>query len=193
MAPTAGTSVAAVFSLIFGILGCIPMITSVLAVFCGIIGISATKDRRKGGRGLAVAGIVLGLIGIVLWGLLGGGVYTLIVLTRPARNATNQFVTDLGKGNVDAAYSQVTTDISKDDVVSLTAMLKPLGALKDVTSPVANVDKSNNTAEVAGVATFDKGQQAYDVTLIKQGDGWKIRGIHFTQPGTPGAPKTAGP
>ena len=68
-----GTSGAAIASLICGILGCVPFITSLLAVILGFVGIKATSNGRAGGRGMAIAGLILGLLGIFGWGLGGGG------------------------------------------------------------------------------------------------------------------------
>jgi predicted Zn finger-like uncharacterized protein/prepilin-type processing-associated H-X9-DG protein len=59
-APTSGWALAA---LIFGILGfCLPILGSLLGIIFGIVGISKTRDNRAGGRGIAVAGLVLGIV-----------------------------------------------------------------------------------------------------------------------------------
>jgi predicted Zn finger-like uncharacterized protein/prepilin-type processing-associated H-X9-DG protein len=58
--PTSGWATAA---LIFGILGfCLPIIGSLLGIIFGIVGISKTRESRAGGRGMAVAGLVLGIV-----------------------------------------------------------------------------------------------------------------------------------
>jgi hypothetical protein len=175
------TSVAAVFSLVFGILGCIPMVTSVLALICGFIGISATKNNQKSGRGLAIAGIVLGLLGVVLWGLFGGGLYTMWRVTGPTRAEGRQFIQNLADGKVDAAYAQCTSDITKDEIEGLVKTIQPMGALKDVTSfsVQANAVNGQTTSELGGAATFDKGAKPFTLSLIKQNGVWKIRGVQF--------------
>src|SRR5271154_2442314 len=61
------TSAAAIVSLIFGILGCIPFVGSTVAIRCGIIGFKAAGRPDVKGRGLAVTGIILGLIWLVLY------------------------------------------------------------------------------------------------------------------------------
>jgi Domain of unknown function (DUF4190) len=58
--PTSGLAVAA---LVLGILW-IWGIGSILAVIFGHVALSETRDGRKGGQGLAVAGLVLGWIGV---------------------------------------------------------------------------------------------------------------------------------
>ncbi len=61
---SAGTSGLAVASLVLGILW-LGGFGSLLAVIFGAVGLKQTKDGVKGGRGLAVAGLVLGIIGVV--------------------------------------------------------------------------------------------------------------------------------
>lgn len=76
--PTSGVSVV---SLVFGILGvlggwCLFAIPCVVAVICGHFGLVDTKGGRKSGRGLAIAGLVLGylFVGPVLVVTAMGGV-----------------------------------------------------------------------------------------------------------------------
>ena len=57
----------AVLSLIFGIVGfCVPAIGAIVAIIAGIMGISRTKNPKVGGRGMAIAGLVLGVVGLVI-------------------------------------------------------------------------------------------------------------------------------
>ncbi len=51
-------------SVVCGLLGCIPF-ASVLAIIFGIIGLRKSKDPRVDRKGLAIAGIVLGSIGML--------------------------------------------------------------------------------------------------------------------------------
>ena len=68
---------AAVISLVLGILGMVsPLILSAPAIVFGFIGLSAANSRGAPGKGLAIAGLVLGLIGTMIGlgviGKLGG-------------------------------------------------------------------------------------------------------------------------
>src|ERR1700728_2634584 len=67
------TSGAAITSLVCGLLGCVPLVTGVVAVITGIVGISATSNPAVKGRGMAIAGLILGLISVGLWLAFGGG------------------------------------------------------------------------------------------------------------------------
>lgn len=58
-----GTSITAIFSLVLGVLCC----TGPLAVPLAIIALFRTGHGKKGGRVLAIIGLILGLIGSALW------------------------------------------------------------------------------------------------------------------------------
>lgn len=63
-APAAKTNVLAIVSLVAGILWFF-WIGSFVALICGLVALGQTKARNENGRGIAIAGIVLGAIGIV--------------------------------------------------------------------------------------------------------------------------------
>lgn len=66
--PTSGWATA---SLVTGLLGfCVPVIPSVVAIWTGITGLNKTRNGRAGGRGMAVAGLALGVAMLLLWGLI---------------------------------------------------------------------------------------------------------------------------
>lgn len=78
------TSGIAVASLVMGIASfLLPVILSIPAIICGAIGMSKTKDPRVGGRGLAIAGLVLGICSIFV-----GSCYMSIML--PALNRARE-------------------------------------------------------------------------------------------------------
>ncbi len=69
------TSISAILSLVLGLLGCCGGLTSIFAILLGIFGIMKIKSSkgRVGGMGLAIAGLIIGLITLVIWiGLLIG-------------------------------------------------------------------------------------------------------------------------
>ena len=61
--PTSGFSIA---SLVLGIIG-FAGIFAVLAIIFGAIGIHRAKTSGAGGKGMAITGLVLGILWIVLW------------------------------------------------------------------------------------------------------------------------------
>ncbi len=75
--PAPRMSVCAVASLVLGLVLCCPL-TSIAAVVLGAVGINVTKARMAAGRGLAIAGLGLGLLGTALQVAFGAWSYTTI-------------------------------------------------------------------------------------------------------------------
>src|SRR5205085_1420291 len=111
MPPQRKTSGAANAALIFGILGCVPLITGLIAIVCGFIGIRTTRDPRYSGRGMAVAGLILGLLSVLIWGIVGGtaglGGWMAYTYTKPAREAAKQLAADLAAGEAEGQIGRV--------------------------------------------------------------------------------------
>ena len=61
-APGQGTNGFAIASLVLGILWGYGLL-SVLAIIFGAVGLKQTRERNQGGRGMATAGLVLGIVG----------------------------------------------------------------------------------------------------------------------------------
>jgi hypothetical protein len=128
------TSGAAIASLILGILGCIPFLTGILAVILGAVGLSATKKPNVGGRGLAIAGLVLGLVSIVGWTGFGGLMGWVYVETGPTRIAAKAFVTDLSNSDINSANALCVAGTSKESLQTTSDQIKDWGALTKVRS-----------------------------------------------------------
>ena len=62
-------SAAAVLSLVCGILLCLPVATGLTAIIAGLIarGQAARKPTLVGGRGMAMTGILLGILNLIGW------------------------------------------------------------------------------------------------------------------------------
>jgi hypothetical protein len=53
---------------IFSLIPCLGAVLSLPAIICGIIGmVNANKQPEIGGKGHAITGIVLGIVGQVVW------------------------------------------------------------------------------------------------------------------------------
>jgi hypothetical protein len=168
---------AAIASLILGILGCVPFITGILAVILGIVGIKAGSDPQRGGKGMAIAGLLLGVLSIGLWSLFGGGIYALVKGTTPQRELTRQFITNLASGNVAAAEAQadgMTTDELNDIAVEMNGW----GGLKDTT--IVGISAEPSRTQVVGAAVFGTKSKEFEAEVVKQPDGtYKIASFHF--------------
>jgi hypothetical protein len=131
-----------------------------LAVIFGIVGLRTTKDPRYSGRGMAIAGLILGLLSLVVWGVIAGGGavggWMAYSYTKPEREAAKQFAADLAAGNIEAAQARCTAQVKRDELVQAANKMKGWGTFKDTTLPVGSKQKTNGREEayVAGAATF---------------------------------------
>jgi len=179
-------------SLICGLLSfCTGGVAGILAIIFGFVGISKSK-KTNSGKGMSIAGLLLGLLsmaGWVIFLLVGGlAILGLAKASEPARMANQQFIKDLASGSASTAAND-TDGMAPTDVQALVDQVKDLGAVKDVTNIVFNV--VNDTADLTGVATFDKGKRGYSVHEVKKGDGWKISSFTFDQASVPATTEPA--
>ena len=145
------TSAAAIASLVLGILGCVPVITGLLAVVLGIVGIRSTRNPDVRGRGLAIAGLILGGVSLLGWvglGSLGGYVW---VATTPDRTTARQFAQALAGGDVTKATAACQPGVTAAMLQPSIDYLKPDGALQDTTVVGLNLDASTGTGAVATI------------------------------------------
>jgi hypothetical protein len=175
--PVSKTNGAAIASLICGILGCVPFITSLAAIILGIFGIKSANKRQGSGKAMAIIGLVLGIIGVFGWSLGAGGMVALVRGSAAPRAAARAFVQDLASANVTAAMAKCDPAVKIEDVTAASQSLQQMGALKDVTAIGVNVSSTSASAArwtVAGAATFDKGNKSFKIDLEKSGDTYKV-------------------
>jgi hypothetical protein len=172
--PPRRTNVPAIVSLILGILGCVPFLTGVLAIVFGLVGLRKTRDPSFGGKGLAVAGLVLGIVSIALWGMFGGTMYGAYFASKPARAAAHQFIADVSAGNTQAALGEST--LSAAEIQAGTAQLSQFGEFQDTTFATFNINVYNGvtTATVTGTVKFSNALKACTVELVKQGSTYRV-------------------
>lgn len=173
------TSAAAVTSLVCGLLLCIPGVTALVAIICGIIGISVTGNPMVKGRGMAIAGLILGLLNIVGWTGIVGGYWS---LTKPERTLSRQFVSDISSGNNNAAAAECTTNITADQIQSAVDWFNKQGTLKDtmMLGSYFATANGNTTGNTSGMLTFGSGQtHTFSFTLVQQQGVWKIDTFRF--------------
>jgi predicted Zn finger-like uncharacterized protein/prepilin-type processing-associated H-X9-DG protein len=81
----------AIASLICGCLLCIPFLPGIASIVCGAIGMRKTRDPAVGGKGLAIAGLVLGVLNVLGWGAYLGLIFAVMAPSLGgARQAANQ-------------------------------------------------------------------------------------------------------
>jgi hypothetical protein len=172
----------AIVSLICGILGCVPILTGLLAVIFGIIGIKKTRDPQVGGKALAIVGLVLGILSIAGWSVFGGAMYVAYAASQPARPVARQFAIDLTTGNTPAAVA-ASAGLTAVQLDSIAKDLKPWGTVTDTSfasfKTRANLNGST-TCDLGGTATFTTaGTKTYTVTLVKLNGAWKVQSFNF--------------
>jgi hypothetical protein len=171
------TSAAAVTSLVLGILGCVPLLTGLLAVAFGLAGIRTTRDPRIRGRGLAIAGLVLGLVSLAGWSLFGGLIGVGYARSRPARAAAEQFTTNLAAGDVTTAQSRCTGTVPRPSLDAAAATMRPWGPLSDFTASNFNYSILNGTetCSLTGAATFANNTRAnFSFRLVKHSGAFRV-------------------
>jgi Domain of unknown function (DUF4190) len=167
------TSGAAITSLVCGILGCIPLVTGVVAVITGIVGISATSNPAVKGRGMAIAGLILGLISIGLWLAFGGGLAAALHGAKPERDFAKAYITDLSGGNVDKCVANSTSNVTKDQLAADAKQMQAWGPLVDTLIFGFNINNQNGqiAGSVSGVCTFANGKHQFLMMISKDSSG----------------------
>jgi hypothetical protein len=143
-AQSGGTSGLAIASLVLGILW-ICGIGSLLAIIFGGVALGVTKGGRKAGRGFAVAGLVLGIIGVI------ATIATSIVVVRNADdivNGTSGEYDDVTITNCERADDghgvatlEITNDSSKASSYIVTVSFRPAGGKEDRSVDFKAVDR----------------------------------------------------
>lgn len=80
--PAAGTNTLAIASLVASLLGWLCGIGPILGVIFGFIALNQIKKTGQGGRGLALAGIIIGAVAIVL-GIIYGIIVGIAAVNHP--------------------------------------------------------------------------------------------------------------
>jgi hypothetical protein len=181
-----------VTSLVLGILGCVPLVTGLGAVIFGAVGIRRTRDPHFAGRGLAIAGLVLGLVSLAGWGIFGGALGVGYARSRPARAVAERFTKDLGGGNVASAHALCTGNIARPALDDVAARMKPWGPLQDMTVSRFNygIFGGVESCELIGSVTFANTRTTFLFRLVKKGGTFKVDSFAFADPNAGSPPGT---
>jgi hypothetical protein len=172
----------AVVSLVCGILGCIPIVTGLLAVIFGIVGLNKARNPYVSGKGMSIAGLVLGLISLIGWGAFGAlvgvgwnefGKPTLVAV---------QFAQQLSQGNVDAAMAY-TTGIAREKLVADSDAMKAAGPILSLGAQNFKKDAEAGkpeTLSMSGMSIRQNGKNGtFTMTLTKVGNDYKVSDYSF--------------
>lgn len=180
--PPARTNGWAITSLAWGVLGCVPYATGVVAVITGIVGLKRSNDPRYGtGRGMAIGGLVLGTLSLVFWLFLSSTVLGMFMAKGQQTKIAQEFVMLTSQGAVDSALDRAGPLLGRGGVEELAMQMQEWGALQDVTSHGTTIQVTGGiaTCELMGTATFADGEHPFTMILVKEGDAWKVSGVEF--------------
>lgn len=130
------TSVMAVLSLVLGIV-CVPVF-GILAIFLGVFalfGIKASRGRVSG-TGLAVTGIILGVVMTLVWGTcIGGGAFIADMMTKQVAPSTGAVISAAQSDNIEGVKAGLSSSaqarITPEAVAAFNAALTTeMGAFK---------------------------------------------------------------
>ena len=169
----------AIASLVSGLLGCVPYVTGALAVITGVVGLKKAKDPRYAGRSMAIGGIVLGSLSLVFWLFFAGAVGSFVGATRVQRQLAQDFVQMVSTGAVDAATERAAANLGREELEVLSRQMQDWGTYQDLTShgSALSYDNGITTCRLQGTATFANGEHPFTMTLIKEGDVWKVSAL----------------
>jgi hypothetical protein len=188
------TSVMAIIALVLGILGCIPGL-GLLAIILGIIALVRIggSNGRLGGRGLAIAGIILGLLLSVVWiGIVSVFNKGSKMLSEMMAGPTTTFFTAAEAGDYAGARkaftAQAAAQITDDDIKRFVAEYsKDAGKYKQV--PMGVLDFFSAYANVGNVMQNYKGNRQNEIPVpVEFSNGWAVVIMHVDKQGAAPAP-----
>jgi hypothetical protein len=177
MMPAPKTSAAAVTALVMGLLFCIPGITSLGAVLFGFIGIGATKNPMVRGRGMAISGLILGILGVLGWGGCGGLAAYSWIATSQDRAVAQTFIQDIAAGKVTEASALVEPGVDTKSLKDFSTTVQaagPIGMMIPVAVPTVKPANGGGTKSVTVVTetwTANKVQHQVLIETSSQPDG----------------------
>jgi len=178
-------SAASIASFILGLFFCIPVLTSLLALLFAFAGLRATRSDNpagpRGGRGFAITGLVLGIVGLVLWAGVGAMTAYVISASAAPRAVLHTFAADLAANNKSAALAISTSAIDADGFDKTRTYIVPFGAYRDLTCTGAYVGNFNGSesCRLTGTADFAAGPHTFSAVVINDAGTWKIAGFHI--------------
>ena len=161
----------AITALIMGILSCIPGV-GLLAILFGALGIGKAKDPRVGGKGLAIVGIVLGLLSIVAYAGVGYFGYWGFGKLKAMAEPGAEFFKAVDAGDFTKAKQYATGNISDVDLAKARETMKTMGEYKDM--KVTKGDFKNGVLDCSGTVIFEKGTKSFQFRMVQSSGVYKV-------------------
>lgn len=135
----------ATLALVAGILSflCLGPIGAVLAIVFGILGLGKAKEMNGNGRGLSIAGIVLGIVNIVLSII---GIIVFVILLGAASDKLSEAIQNVGGTAPASSYEIKVTSCSTDEF----GYIDFSGTIKNTTNGSKNFLITTEVTDSAG-------------------------------------------
>ena len=175
--PVSGKALA---SLVLGVMFCIPLVPSLLATLFGILGLHDTRLRVRSGRGFAIGGLILGILGVAGWLLVGSTAYLLLNVmgTESARaNAVSEaFLRELADGKIDAALARAPAGTPRQPLEAASRAMQDWGRLDSVSGDLLPVLAKHPVPrwEIEGTASFARADRDFTVRLVQEGTTYRV-------------------
>jgi hypothetical protein len=183
------TSGTAITGFVLGLLLCVPLVTGLGAIVFSAVGMRATRQPLVRGRGMAIAGLILGIVSVLLWIValaVGGGIgvftWSIFSASSAPRAVLVDFAGHVAAWDIPAAQAECDPSITATDLDDLHTKLAAMGTYTGITSTSvfmsAGTGKST-TCTLRGIAQFSSGAHLFDAVLVKDASGtWKVTSFH---------------
>jgi hypothetical protein len=164
----------AVTSLVCGVAGIVPFITSLLALVFGMVGLNRAKQVGGAGRGMALSGLILGVLGLSLWTWATAAYFS---SSKVYNQLSHTFVTALAQGDVDKAVGMSHSKMTRAQIAQPAAALQTLGGLNDITVTGTKAEVSTDSAKkwtVTGHSTFATRKLEFTITFVDENGSPKV-------------------
>lgn len=171
---------AAIAALVCGLLLCIPFLTGLLGVIFGAVGLKNAREPGRGGRGLALAGLILGLVNLIGWAASTPAtirwISTLSQQVTAQNDTAKAFIKDLASADVVSAKKKCHSTMKSADLLKSVVVVKTWGAYQDATVSGFNAHRGTGGDRwiVEGTAKFAKGDHPFKIQFGLEGGEWKI-------------------
>ncbi|GAB2983645.1 DUF4190 domain-containing protein [Nocardioides montaniterrae] len=167
---TDGISIAAMVTSIVGLLVCLP---APVGIVLGFVGLSRTKQGRAGGRGFALTGVIVGFIGVLIWGvILAFAIVDAVKSNVTPDNAKTGQCVDVDRKDNTYSLSKTTCDEDHDAQIMWVGTFGEIKTNVSAGTALGDLTESNASREVCsqlvGQATITQigGGEAYNWALI---------------------------
>ena len=177
-------NVPAVVSLVLGFVSfCLPILPGLLAVIFGFFGIKRSRDETLGGRGPAIAGIVLGLLSTVLWLAIAVPMTTTWHRSRPQKALARQFIADLSNRDIESASKIAAITFGWNHMQELSDRLNAYGEFRYInfTGWVYSVVNNNEQWTLTGDAYYAKDFAPFTLITIRQEGQWRVYRLNLSR------------